>query len=169
MPAMAAALGALSSLRIREPCWRWSSTSVSNLRLSNSSHFAQLQNLFRSGGRKQVHGPGDDAGPTRLMARTEARSVITVEVFVKQDVIAPVRIFLEFLRSTIDWPPTIRASKKDAGQPSGDLLGHLVQSHAASRTGRTFDGKFIAIVGVILQQGSYDQGIHGHPDRATPV
>jgi len=45
--------------------------------------FAELQHLFWSSGRKEMHGSGDDAGPSGLVAGAEAGSVITVKIFVK--------------------------------------------------------------------------------------
>ena len=48
---------------------------------------------------------GDQAGPTRLVTRPQACAVVSVEVFVEQDAILPIRIGLKFLRSSINWPP----------------------------------------------------------------
>src|SRR5437867_7544147 len=47
----------------------------------------------------------DEPGPTRLVARTQARAVIPVKVFVEQQIILPVRIGLKFLRPTVHRPP----------------------------------------------------------------
>ena len=48
---------------------------------------------------------GHKPGPAGLMARTESRAIVAMEVLVKEDVVTPVGIGLEFLRSTINRPP----------------------------------------------------------------
>ena len=42
-----------------------------------------------------AHQIRDQAGPSRLMARADPRSVIAVEILVEQQVVAPVRIVLK--------------------------------------------------------------------------
>src|SRR5262252_4680145 len=42
--------------------------------------------------------------PACLMARAKTRTVVAVEVLVEQDVIAPVRVLLEDLRTAVDRP-----------------------------------------------------------------
>src|SRR5579862_3721828 len=116
-----------------------------------------------------MHHPSDNSRPAGLMACTKTSSVIAMEVFVEQDVVAPVRIFLELPRSSIDGPPAIFVPQKDTGQAACDLLGHLIESHALSRARRTFHGKSVPVVHVILHQGADDQTINRHPDRAPPV
>jgi hypothetical protein len=47
---------------------------------------------------------GDDPGPACLVAGPEAGSIVTVEVFVEEQQISPVRILLKFPRSSVDRP-----------------------------------------------------------------
>src|SRR5262245_15266977 len=64
------------------------------LRLQNGGDRAEPEVLLRRAGREQVHATGDDAGPSRLVARAEPGAVVAVEVLVEQHEIAPVRILL---------------------------------------------------------------------------
>src|SRR6185369_14495496 len=91
-----------------------------------------LQGDLRINPRKEIQRQRDESGPARLMARTESRTVVPVEVLVEQDVVAPVRVLLELLRSTVDGPLPISVAHEDRGQSSGDLLGHFEQRHLLS-------------------------------------
>src|SRR5207253_8082643 len=44
---------------------------------------------------EEMQEPGDGASPARLVAGAEAGPVIAVEVFIKEDAIAPVGVFLD--------------------------------------------------------------------------
>ena len=56
----------------------------------------------------------DDPGPAGLVARAEAGAVVAVEVFVEQDVVAPVRIVLELLGAAVHRPPAVLVAQEDA-------------------------------------------------------
>src|SRR5262245_18867281 len=75
---------------------------------------------------KNLDEEGDDASPTRLVAGADAGAVVAMEIFVEQQVIAPVGILLEFLRSTEHRPPAGFIAQEDPGQAIGDLLCDLV-------------------------------------------
>ena len=79
---------------------------------------------------------GDDAGPTRLVASAEASTVVAVEVFVEQQMIAPMRITLKFFGATENRPPVGFVAQKDVGQTIGDLARDL----RALRLERDSDG-----------------------------
>ncbi len=51
--------------------------------------------------------------PTCLMARTQPCSIIPVQVFIEQDMVAPVRIALEFLLSPKDRATTVCTAQKE--------------------------------------------------------
>ena len=78
-----------------------------------------------SGG-KQVHRSGNDASPSGLMAGSKPCAIVPVEVLVKQDVIAPVWVFLKLTRSSVHWPLALLIPQENAGQPSRKLLSDLV-------------------------------------------
>src|ERR1041384_2760217 len=54
-----------------------------------------LQNGFGIETSEQIEQGRDETCPSRLMAGTNACAIVTVEVFVKKDQVAPVRIFLK--------------------------------------------------------------------------
>ena len=61
----------------------------------------------------------DQTGPPRLVAGAEPRAVVTVEVFVEEDQIAPVRIVLELGGPSVDRPPSVGVAQERAlGQPA---------------------------------------------------
>ena len=73
---------------------------------------AVSQRMLGREGREQVHQPGDDTGPARLVAGPKPGPVVAVEILVEQQAIAPVRIVLELRRSSVDRPTAIRAFRK---------------------------------------------------------
>src|SRR3984893_15279155 len=68
---------------------------------------------------------GDDPGPTRLMAGADPGAVVAVEVFVKQQIVAPMGIALECLGAAEHRPPSALVAQKYPGQPIGDFPGNL--------------------------------------------
>src|SRR5258706_16451715 len=87
--------------------------------------FAQFQELIRGAGGKYLHGAGDDAGPARLVTSTQPGAVVPVEVFVKQDEIAPVGVVLELLARAIDGSPAVLATQEDGGQADRGVFAPL--------------------------------------------
>ena len=68
----------------------------------------------------------------RLVARAQPGPVVAVEVLVEEQMVPPVSIGLELLRTSIHGTPTPIVSQEDPGQPLDDLAGHLEQRHHAS-------------------------------------
>jgi hypothetical protein len=58
-------------------------------------------------------------GPTRLMAGADAGAVVAMEVFVEQQIVAPIRIALEFFGAAEHRPPTALVAEKYPGQAIG--------------------------------------------------
>jgi hypothetical protein len=58
----------------------------------------------------------DNASPASLVARSQARAVISVEVLVEQDVILPMRIGLKFLCRAVHWSPARLIAQEDPGK-----------------------------------------------------
>ena len=54
-------------------------------------------------------------GPAGLMAGTDARTIIAVEILVERNQVAPVRIVLKLLSAAEDRPPPVLIAAKDAG------------------------------------------------------
>src|SRR5215470_5035262 len=87
----------------------------------------------------QLDEPGDQPGPSGLMARAETRAVVAVEVLVEQDVITPVRVRLELLRAAIDGAPALGVPQEDARQARGELAAYLEQVHEFPGAGGALD------------------------------
>src|SRR5688572_741630 len=98
-----------------------------------SGQLAELEHLLGGCRREQMHHPGNQPCPSGLMAGSEAGSVVAIEVLVEQKEIPPVRVFLEFLRSSIHGTSAVGIPQKDASQPTRDLLGDLVEGHGSAR------------------------------------
>src|SRR5215469_8125217 len=74
---------------------------------------------------KEVKRAGDETRPSSLMACSQARTVIAVKIFVKEDVVAPVRILLELLRCSVNRPLAVRIAQEDTRSAPSDLLSHF--------------------------------------------
>src|SRR5437867_721397 len=96
---------------------------------------------------------GDEAGPARLMACAQAGSVIAVEVFVKQNQVAPMRIALKNVRSAGDGAAPGAIAQKDMDQAARELRRNLPEVGFAIRMSGAFDFEVFAEVVMKLLQG----------------
>jgi len=93
---------------------------------------------------------GYSASPARLMTGTNARSVIAVEVLIKQNEIAPVRIGLKRSTAAIHWTMTRCGFQKYLSQ---SLRSGCCQCEHLTRTSGAFNFKGITqIVMKLLQR-----------------
>src|SRR5262249_27865327 len=83
----------------------------------------------------------DNSGPPGLMARTEPRAVVAVEILVEQQQIAPVRVVLERRRAAVHSPPAVLVAQEDVREPCCDLFRDVEQVHPAARSARTLHGE----------------------------
>src|SRR5260370_13534584 len=104
-------------------------TAPRRLHFHDASHLAEPEVLLRRAGRKHMHDPGDDPGPSGLVACSEAGPVVTMEVLVEEEVVAPVCVLLKLARSPVDRPPAILVPQKHAGHQAPALLGDLAPPH----------------------------------------
>ena len=79
------------------------------------------------------------------MTCSEAGSIVAVEVLVEQDVIPPMRIFLELLRSTVNRTSSVFILQEDAGQPARKLLGYFEERQVLPGTGGALDFELVAV------------------------
>src|SRR5687768_13531667 len=84
---------------------------------------ADFQECFRIERALELEHLCDQTGPAGLVAGAKPGAVVAMEVFVKQQVILPVGICLEFFRAAENRTPAILVTQKDAGQPSGQFHG----------------------------------------------
>src|SRR5215472_6258760 len=92
-----------------------------------------------------------------------------MEVLIKRDVVAPMRIFLEFLGAAIYGTLPARVTKKDPGQSPAEFLSHLKQVQVFPGSGRTFHFEIRAIERVHQQYAPNEQRVDRHPNWSAPV
>src|SRR5689334_12590411 len=104
---------------------------------STSALFNQLRNQPR---------------PTRLVTRPNAGAVVAMKVFVEIDVVAPLRLGLEFLEAAEHWPPPVFRPQEDPCQSPGNLCSRIPQRCPPARTRRELHRKAVAVEVVELLQ-----------------
>src|SRR5215470_14419088 len=93
---------------------------------------------------------GHQSGPTGLMARSYARTIVAMKVFIKWNEVPPLPIVLkEFLIPTHRTAP-ITSAQKDTDQPPRDLRGHLPQVGFCPRMRRALHFEVLTIIMVKL-------------------
>lgn len=112
---------------------------------------------------------GDQPSPAGLVARADPGAVITVEIFMKRDQIAPVRIVLEFSSAAKNRPSLLRIAKEDLHKPPRDFSGNFPQRHHFPRACRAFDLETVSEIVVKLLERLDQQEVGWKPDRAAPI
>ena len=128
-----------------------------------------MQDFGRFDRAEQLDQPGDRTGPTGLMAGAQTGTVVAMKVLVEHQQVSPVRIALKRRHASVNRSAAAVVSAEDRNETIGDLFGHLEQGHLASRTGWTLDDETVAVVEVVVEQGSDDEQIDGKPNRTSPV
>src|SRR5690349_4540472 len=90
---------------------------------------------------EQIETASNQSRPPGLVAGSEAGTIVGVEIFVEEDVILPMRIVLELLRSAINRAFTVLIAQENAGESSSNLLRYFKQSQMAPRAGWAFNLK----------------------------
>ena len=93
---------------------------------------AEFEKLLTARGCEEMHGACDHPGPAGLMAGAQAGSVITVEVLVELNVIAPVRVFLELLLAAVHGPMALFVLQKNSAEPARDFFRDFIEIHYAA-------------------------------------
>ena len=65
------------------------------------------------------------ASPSRLMARTNPCSIVTMKILVEQYQIFPMRIGLKLGRAAVDCPLVFLVAEKDTHQPPSNFLHYF--------------------------------------------
>src|SRR5579872_5799592 len=103
------------------------------------------------------------------MAGSDAGGIVAMEILVEQEMIAEMRIGLEFFRASENGPPPLRVAQKNSRKPPRELCSHLPKIHPVSRVHREFDCQIVAEIVVVALQGFNQQVVHGKPNRSAPV
>src|SRR5207244_13175639 len=101
--------------------------------------------------------------PAGLVAGPDPGAVVTVEVFVEEDQVAPVRIALEALGPAIHGAAPVLVTEEDAGEAPRNLRGHRPQIEHRARAGRKRDLERVAVAVVELLARLDQQIVHGTP------
>src|SRR5690348_341192 len=108
-------------------------------RLFGHDLFPSLEHLSCVGPREDVHDASDNARPSGLMAGTKTGAVVTVEILVEQNQIAPVRIVVELARPAVDRSLPVLILEEDRSEAPAEILRDLIQVHSPSRSSGTLD------------------------------
>src|SRR5215510_10405263 len=133
------------------------------------ARFLHFQQVGSGEAAEHIEQDGDDARPSRLVAGAEAGAVVSVEVFVEQNEIPPVRVVLELRGAAVDRTAAAPVPEKDGSEPPRDLVGDLEERHPLAGAGRAFDSELVAIKGIEVQEPADDENIDRHPHRPAPV
>jgi hypothetical protein len=101
--------------------------------------------------------------------RAETPTCFSVEIFVKEDEVAPMRITGETRIISMTWPAARRVGQEDTRQPSAEFIRDLLEIHYTTGTGGTLDLKRIAVEMMIPFERLDQQIVDGKPDRPAPV
>src|SRR5215218_3573113 len=108
--------------------------------------------LRKSIGRGAVDEVGDDGGPAGLMTGADARAVVAVEVLVKEDVVAPVRVSLHHFGVAEDRATAIGSAQEDRNQAARKIIGDLVEGKMLARAGRILHQEIVAKATMQVEQ-----------------
>src|SRR5690349_2697348 len=123
------------------------------LRSSSGGHErpgTPLEYLLRVENIQQLDEFCNNPSPAGLVAGAKSSAIVAMEILIEKNIIAPVRVGLEFFGTAVYRPPTLFVPEKDAGEPPGNIHGHLEEVHHAAGTRRTFDFEAVAIIQVEL-------------------
>jgi hypothetical protein len=86
---------------------------------------------FRPATHQHVDAFRHQAGPPRLMGRADSRSVVAMEVFIKQEQVPPVRVLLKFFHTAEHRPAAVRPAQKEMREPTRELIGDIAKMHVS--------------------------------------
>jgi hypothetical protein len=81
--------------------------------------------------------------------RAKTTTCFSMEIFVKEDEVAPMRITGKTRIISMAWPAARRVGQEDMRQPSAEFIRDLLEIHDTTGTGGTFGLKRIAVEVVI--------------------
>src|ERR1700675_3373770 len=103
------------------------------------------------------------------MTGAHSRTGVAVEVLVKENQVAPMRVRLELVQVAEHRSVALFVTKKDVGHPARQFTRHFPQRLHVSRSGRELDFEIVTEIVVELLQRFDQEKIHREPDRAAPV
>lgn len=99
------------------------------------------------------------------MARADAATIVAVEVFVEDYVVAEVRIGRELGVILEHRALVVPAFEKLARKTVSEFIGNFGDGHELAGAGRILDFEIFAVVVMELLQALDEEIVHGHPSR----
>ena len=112
---------------------------------------------------------GDQSRPARLVAGPEAGSRVAVEVFEKQNIIAPVRVGLKFFARSVNWTAAAGVRGEDVDETVREFHRDFPEREHAARSRRTLDFEAVSRLIVELLQRLDEQKVHRKPHGTAPI
>lgn len=103
------------------------------------------------------------------MTRSDSGADVSMEVFVKQNVITPIRIVLKFIVSSEYRPLAILIAQENFREPLRQLCRNFPQVHHVAGSSGAFDFEVRSQVVMELLERFNDQIVDREPDRTSPV
>src|SRR5688572_24394112 len=107
---------------------------------------------------------GDEAGPARLVRCTDAAPGVAVEIFMKENVVAEVRVARELLVGREHGTPAALVLQEQPGQAARQFVRHFGDAEEDAGAGGALDAKIVAVVTVEPPQRLDQEVIDRHPD-----
>src|SRR5438552_135287 len=114
-------------------------------------HLAAFEECLRVEVAEQVNQLPDKTCPPGLVAGSQTGTVVAMKVLVEEDVVAPVRVALELLATTVHRPLARLVAEEDTLQAGGHFLSYFKEVHPAARAGGALNFEIVAIIQVELQ------------------
>lgn len=89
---------------------------------------------------------GNEPGPAGLVTGAQPGAIVTMEVFIEEDVIAPEGILLELFRAAMGGSSASFVTQENPREPVRDLFTHLEEVHEFPGPRGAFDLKVVAVV-----------------------
>src|SRR5258708_11423205 len=109
------------------------------------------------------------ARPSGLMAGPDPRAGVAMNIFVKRNVIAPVRISLEFAGLSEHGAPAFPVTQKNLRQAARNVDGNVPESFLLSRAGRKFNLAAVPKKMMEFLQGFDQKEVDREPNWSAPV
>ena len=111
---------------------------------------------------------GDQARPTGLVARAQARAGVAMKIFMEQEIIPPARVGLQQFMVAIEGPPALLIAQEEIDQPVREMVCHAIQRGILAGAGRALDQKIIAVIPTFRMSSCFIRSIFCREAQASP-
>ncbi len=95
---------------------------------------------------------GNESGPSGLVTCAQPGTIVAMEVFIEENVVAPEWITLELFRAAVDRSPAMLVAQEDPGEAVRDLFADLKQVHQLAGSRGAFDFEVVTVIQIEVQQ-----------------